>query len=372
MVLQREHFAKAVRIVVKVGTSQLTDEKNRVVPELISRIVAEIAELHSMGKEVVLVTSGAVGVGLGIVGSFAYPKILSERQALAAMGQSRLMHMYEKCFGSYNINIGQVILTAQDIYAKERYLNVRNTLIRLLEFRAIPIINENDTVSVEEIKFGDNDTLSAHVALCVDADLIILTDTDGLFSSNPKADKNAKRFSVVKKIDKSIVSCATGTDKSTAIGGMETKIAAARVAVQAGVGMVIACGYEDRIVSRIISGEDIGTFFVPSEKGLSIHKRWFAHARKRRGSISIDDGCKEALLKKGKSVLPIGVIGVNGTFSKGDSIMVIDSKGRQIGVGLTNYSSVEAERIIGKRFVDEIVHRDNFVRNQQYGDENEN
>jgi glutamate 5-kinase len=369
MSTDRTLFASIKRVVVKVGTSQLTDEKNMVVPERVKNIAAQLAELHRNGKEVLLVTSGAVGLGLGIIGSSVYPKTLSERQALAAMGQSRLMHMYETSFAKYGLRIGQVILTAQDIHTRERYINVRNTFLKLLEYDAVPIINENDTVSVEEIKFGDNDTLSANVALCSDADLlIILTDTDGLFDKNPKLHKDATRIATVKKIDASLETLATGTDKVTAIGGMTTKLAAARIATHAGIAMVIACGYEENIIPRILSGEDKGTYFVPSARGLSLKKRWFAHTRKKKGSIIIDDGCRDALVKRGKSILPVGVREVKGLFDKGDSITVYDLTGKIVGVGLSSYSSKEASLFAGQKFKDEIIHRDNFVLNPQYGD----
>ncbi|MBL8025771.1 MAG: glutamate 5-kinase [Fibrobacteres bacterium] len=363
MIADRSGFSKVKRVVVKVGTSQLTDDKNMVVPERVKRIAAQLAELHKNGTEVLLVTSGAVGLGLGIIGASEYPKTLSERQALAAMGQSRLMHMYEVSFAKFGLRIGQVILTAQDIHTRERYINVRNTFLKLLEYKAIPIVNENDTVSVEEIKFGDNDTLSANVALCADADLlIILTDTDGLFDKNPKLHKDAKRIASVRKIDASLEALATGTDKVTAIGGMTTKLHAARIAAQAGIGMVIACGYDDNIIPDVLAGKDKGTYFVPSARGLSLKKRWFAHTRKKKGAIVIDDGCRDALVKKGRSILPVGVRDVKGSFEKGDSITVLDLSGSVIGVGLSNYSAKEATQYAGQKFKDEIIHRDNFVR----------
>lgn len=358
---ERTALSQARRVVVKVGTSQLTNSDNLVDPEKMKAIVSQLSALRKRGVDLILVTSGAVGLGLGIMGSTIYPKILSERQALAAMGQSRLMHMYETLFAPAGIKIGQIILTAQDIHSKERYLNVRNTLLKLLEFGAVPIVNENDTVSVEEIKFGDNDTLSASVALAVDANLlIILTDTDGLFDKNPKKFKDAQKISVVKKIDESVQASAQGTDKETAIGGMQTKIKAARIATHAGIPVVIANGYQKNVLADILKGGESGTYFVAAPQGLSQKERWIAHTRKKRGGIVVDAGCREAVLR-GKSILPVGVKSIKGTFSKGDSIHVWDSDGGEIGVGLTNYGSDEFNEVIGRKFKDEIIHQDNFV-----------
>lgn len=367
--MNRTDFPGIRRLVVKVGTSLLSGPDNLVQPPKIDRIVAQLAALKREGREVLLVTSGAVGLGLGIIGSTVYPKTLSERQALAAMGQSRLMHLYETAFAPFGIRIGQVILTAQDIHSKSRYMNVRNTLLKLFEYDAIPILNENDTVSVDEIKFGDNDTLSANAALAADAGLlVILTDTDGLFDANPKRHSGARRLSVVEKIDDSVAALAQGTDKATAIGGMETKIRAARIATHAGIPVVIACGEEPQVLAAVMRGEDKGTFFVPDKKGLSQKERWIAHSRKKRGGIVIDDGCLEAVLCKGRSILPVGVRSMKGSFEKGDSIRVWDLKGREIGVGLTNYSSEEFKTILGQKHKDEIVHRDNFVPHPAAGD----
>jgi glutamate 5-kinase len=360
--LNREDLTRVKRMVVKVGTSLLTNADNLVDPEKVDGIVSQLAALHAQDREVILVTSGAVGLGLGILGSIVYPKILSERQALAAMGQCRLMHMYETLFSPYGIRIGQVILTAQDVHAKERYINVRNTFLKLLEFKAIPIVNENDTVSVEEIKFGDNDTLSANVALCADADLlVILTDTDGLFDKNPKRFAEARRLSRVDRIDEGIAALAKGTDKATAIGGMETKISAARIATHAGIPVVIVRGSDPDILRSVLSGSDVGTYFAPSKRGLSLKERWIAHSRKKRGGIVIDDGCREAVLRKGKSILPVGVKAVRGSFEKGDTIRVYGQDGKEIGVGLTNYGSQEFKAILGQKYKDEIIHQDNFV-----------
>jgi len=283
------------------------------------------------------------------------------------MGQSRLMHMYENFFNPYKIKIGQVILTAQDIHSKESYINVKNTLLKLLDLNAVPIINENDTVSVEEIKFGDNDTLSANVSLAVEADLlIILTDTGGLFDKNPKRYRRAKRISKIDKIDEDILNLAGNTDSKTAIGGMETKIKAAKIATSSGIPVVIASGQKTDILQKILSGEDIGTLFVPSKKGLSQKERWIAHSRKKRGGIIIDNGCRRAVLKRGISILPVGVLSIKGSFKKGDSIIIYDEKGSEIGIGLSNYDSLEFKDIIGKKYKDEIVHCDNLVINEEY------
>ncbi|MFH0918989.1 MAG: glutamate 5-kinase [Fibrobacterota bacterium] len=366
--MNRSDLSLRKRVVVKVGTSQLTNAQNHVDPDKMKAIVAQIARVRKSGREVLLVTSGAVGIGLGLTGRTAYPRAIAERQALAAMGQSRLMHMYETCFRPHNLCVGQVLLTAQDVHTRERYLNVRNTLLRLLEFGAIPVINENDTVSVSEIKFGDNDTLSANVALAAGADLLVLlTDTDGLFDKNPKLVKGAERIREVKKIDDRIAGLAKGSDKMTAIGGMETKITAARIATAAGVPVVIARGTDPDVLMDILSGADTGTFFHPSAHGLNQKERWIAHTRKKPGSLVVDRGCRAALLK-GASILPVGVTAVKGDFDKGDSVRVLDDKGREIGTGLSNYSAREFKEVMGQKFKEEIIHSDNFVRNENYED----
>jgi len=358
----RSNLKSCKRIVVKVGTGLLTRKDNHINPDRVEAIVAQIVGLKKKKLEIILVTSGAVGLGLGIIKSNVYPKTLSERQALAAMGQSRLMHMYETFFSPHHIRIGQVLLTAQDLHSKERYLNIRNTLWKLLEFDTVPIINENDTVSVEEIKIGDNDTLSAYAALSTDADLlIILTDTDGLYDSNPKHNPAAKRFSCIEKIDKRITALAKGTDSATAIGGMETKLKAARIAASSGIPVVIASGLENDALQAILQGEDCGTFFVPSEKGLSTNERWFAHSRKRRGGIVLDNGCTTALRKKRISILPVGVTAVKGSFKKGDSISIFSQDNEELGAGLSNYDSSECQTLLGQKFRTEVIHCDNLV-----------
>jgi len=366
--VNRIELSRCCRLVVKVGTSQLTNARNHVDPEKMKAVAGQIARVRKSGREVLLVTSGAVGIGLGLTGKTEYPKGVSERQALAAMGQSQLMHMYETCFRPHALPIGQVLLTAQDLHARERYLNVRNTFLKLLELGAVPIVNENDTVSVDEIKFGDNDTLSANVALAAGADLLVLlTDTDGLFDNNPKLVKGARRIGEIKKIDDRVASLARGTDKVTAIGGMETKIAAARIATTAGVPVVIARGSDPDVLMDVLSGADIGTFFHPSARGLNQKERWIAHTRKKPGSITVDRGCRAAILK-GASILPVGVTAAKGNFGKGDSIRVLDDRGIEIGTGLSNYNAMEFKTVMGRKKKEEIIHTDNFVLNENYED----
>lgn len=360
--MERSDLTRSRRIVVKVGTGLLTRKDNHVNPERVEAIVSQIARLMGEGREVILVTSGAVGLGLGIVKSTVYPKTLSERQALAALGQSRLMHLYETFFNPYGIRIGQVLLTAQDLHTRERYVNVRNTLGKLLEFKAVPVINENDTVSVEEIKIGDNDTLSAYVALAAEADLlVILTDTDGLFDKNPKRFDSAVRISRVDRIDARITGLAKGTDSATAIGGMETKIRAARVAVSSGIPLVIASGLDPDVLRAVVSGADTGTFFAPSGAGLSQKERWIAHSGRRKGGITVDAGLMACLRKRKVSILPVGVTGVKGSFRKGDPIRVYGPRGEELGVGLSNCGAEECLEALGKKFRDEIIHCDNLV-----------
>jgi glutamate 5-kinase len=360
--LDRNGLSRSKRLVVKLGTALLTGRDNHVNPRRVRRIVSQIDRLRREGREVLLVSSGAVGLGLCAVRSTVYPKSLSERQALAAMGQSRLMQLYETCFRKYRIGVGQVLLTARDLHARESYVNVKNTLLKLLEYGAVPIINENDTVSIDEIKFGDNDSLSARVALAADADaLVILTDIAGLYDKNPARYKSARRISRVARIDESIAALAQGTQSRIAIGGMATKIRAAKTAVSSGIPVVIASGRTDHVLRRILEGRDVGTFFVPMARRLSQKARWIAHSQPRRGGIVVDAGCRAAVLEKGRSILPVGVINVRGTFQRGDSIAIYDAEGQEIGIGLSNYGDEDFRQIMGQKFRDEIIHRDNFV-----------
>jgi len=372
------------RIVVKVGTSLLTDETGNLNCSFIARLCAELSELRKKGEEIILVTSGAIVTGIGKlnkevitskVGKGAFrPSNLREKQAAAAIGQVGLMQVYEQEFEKKNILVGQVLLTREDLEERNRYLNARNTLLTLLNLGVIPIINENDTVAVEEIQVGDNDTLSAIVAAKVDADyLIILTDIEGLYTDDPTKNKNAKLIPEVKEITPEIEELARKNPAGVrGTGGMLTKIEAAKIAIRSGVTMVIGNGKKDKVVTQIIKGEKIGTKFLPDKEGLKARDRWIAFGMKAKGKIYIDLGAVEALVKKGKSLLSSGITSVEGNFEGGEMVSVFSPEEKEIARGLTYYSAEEIEKIKGKKSqeiekilkrkdYDEVIHRDNLV-----------
>lgn len=361
-----------LRIVVKVGTSLLTDGSGNLNCEFIQSLCDDLSSLKKQGKEIILVTSGAIVAGRAMLKGVA--QNLREKQAAAAIGQVRLMQVYEQEFEKKNILIGQVLLTREDLEERNRYLNARNTLLTLLNLGAIPIINENDTVAVEEIQVGDNDTLSAIVAAKINADyLTILTDVEGLYTDDPTKNKNAKFISEVREITPEIeILAGKNPAGERGTGGMLTKIEAAKIATRSGVTMVIAQGKKDKVVSRILKGEKIGTKFLPHEEGLKARERWIAFGMKVKGKIYIDSGAVEALVKKGKSLLPSGISSVEGKFQVGDMISIFSPQAKEIARGLTYYSAEEIERIkgkksqeiesiLGRKDYDEIIHRDNLV-----------
>lgn len=365
-------FENIKRLVIKVGSSTLSHATGKLNINQMEQLVRELADLRNSGKEVVLVTSGAQGAGIGKLGLNCKPKTIPEKQAVAAIGQGLLMHMYEKLFSEYGIVVAQVLLTREDIMDRKRFLNARNALNSLLSLEAIPIINENDTIAVEEIKFGDNDTLSVLVASLIDAELLILlSDINGLYTGNPFNDKNATLIPVVSEITQEIEQLAGGSGSNLGTGGMVTKIQAAKVAMNSGFPMVIAHGKENKIITRIVNGEPVGTLFLPKENRLDSKKRWIAFGSNAQGHIFIDEGAQKALTEEGKSLLPTGVVSVKGQFEMGNTVCVLCNN-REIGRGIVNYSSEETDRIKGKKTkdiikvlgykdYDEIIHRNNFV-----------
>ncbi len=371
--MDRSDLKNCRRIVVKVGTSTITHDTGKLNLLRMERLARALSDLHNQGKDVVLITSGAVGAGVGRMGLRERPSTLPMKQALAAVGQASLMQMYEKFFGEYGQTVGQVLLTRDAFDDRPRYLNIRNTLCGLLELGVVPIINENDTVAVEEIKFGDNDTLSALVAVAVQADLlIILSDIDGLYDKNPKENPDAVLLPVVEHISDSIRQNSTGRGSSFASGGMYTKLAAADIALPAGIPMVIASGGEDRVVRRVVEGEHLGTLFLPAQEGRHGRKRWIASGARPQGVLVIDDGAVLALKDRGGSLLPSGVIAVRGDFSRGQIVSIQGIHGEEVARGLVNYDSSdvlailgrqtdEIESLLGERDFDEVVHRDNLV-----------
>lgn len=365
--------AAARRVVVKVGTRLLTHADGRLDLLFIERLVRELADLKNRGKEIVLVSSGAIGAGMGRLGMKRRPEAIPELQAAAAVGQGVLIQLYEKFFMEHGQVVAQILLTRADFAGRGRYLNASNTILTLLRWGVVPVINENDTVSVQEIKLGDNDRLSALVAGLCDADLlVILTTAAGLHDADPELTPGARLIREVREITPEIKRFATGTGDCLATGGMVTKLQAAEMAANSGVGMVIAGGKQAGTLHRILGGEAVGTYFHPQPDYLSRRKRWIAYGRVVQGGVTVDDGAKRALCREGKSLLPVGVTGVTGTFRKGALIAVCDGEGREIGRGLSGFSSEELLRIkkhsssdiialIGREAGDEVIHRDNLV-----------
>jgi glutamate 5-kinase len=346
------------RIVVKLGTGVLTDSRKQ--PDLaqMEQLVAQIAGQRKAGREIVLVTSGAVGAGMGVLGYEKRPAELAELQACAAVGQPRLMAIYEKLFGAFGLPVAQVLLTHEDLEHRERHLNARNTLVTLLSRNVVPIINENDTVSITELKFGDNDKLSALVASLLPADLlVILTTVDGVIENFGRA--NPKTMGIIERIDSALEKIAGGTDSETAVGGMASKIQAARIVVRSGFPLVIASGKKKNVLARVAAGEEEGTLFVPSPIKLQGRKRWIAFFHHPKGALFVDDGAKQALREKGKSLLPPGVARCEGDFAAGEVVRVCDLNGMEFARGIAGFGSDEIKARKLQRV--EVVHRDNLV-----------
>ncbi len=346
------------RIVLKLGTGVLTDSRKQIDLDQMKQLVAQIAQQHQAGKEIVLVTSGAVGAGMGAFGFEKRPSEISALQACAAVGQSRLMATYAKLFQEFGIAVGQVLLTHDDLEHHERHLNARHTLLTLLEHRVVPIINENDAVSFTELKFGDNDKLSALVACLLPADLlIILTTVDGVIQNFGKA--NPETIHLIPTIDPAIESLAGGTTSATAVGGMATKIEAAKMVIRSGIPLVIASGKKKEGLARVLAGEEEGTLFLPGPSKLKGRKRWIAFFHHPKGTLFVDDGAKRALRESGKSLLPPGIARCEGEFAGDEIVRICDLNGTEFARGIANYSS---EQIRGRQLTrTEVVHRDNLV-----------
>jgi glutamate 5-kinase len=356
--VRSEWLKNISRIVVKLGTGVLTDHRKQLDPKQLEQLVGQLAALRQTGKEVAVVTSGAVGAGMGALGYDARPTNLAEKQACAAVGQTRLMSTYEKLFAKHNLVVAQVLLTHDDLEHHERHLNARNTLVTLLGRGVVPIINENDAVSFTEIKVGDNDTLSALVASLLPADLlVILTTVDGLIENFGSAD--AKTFSVIETIDTKLEKLAGNTTSETAIGGMATKVQAAKIVVRAGIPLVIAAGRKPDVLARVLAGEDEGTLFVASAGKLRGRKRWIAFFHHPKGALFVDEGAKLALCEKGRSLLPPGVARCEGEFAAGDVIRICDPNGTEFARGIAKFNATEIRS--GKLARVELVHRDDLV-----------
>ncbi len=344
------------RIVIKIGSSLFSADKKKLDFKLLDDFTNQICCLIADKKEVVLVSSGAIALGMSVLEIDCRPKELSVLQAVAALGQNELMNVYREFFKKRKIDCGQILLTWDDFVDRSRYLNAKNTLTTLLKLGIIPIINENDTVSTDEIKFGDNDRLSALVSCLISADLLlILSDVDGLLERDKKT-----VIRLVSEISHEISSLASSTDKKTSVGGMITKIEAAHIAVDSGIPCVIANGRrKDIILSVIKEPEKHGTLFLP-KKGLTERERWIAFGTRPKGKVVVDEGAKKALMNK-KSLLSVGVIGTESIFESGDIVSVVDKQGNEFGRGKAGISSKKLEEVKGRRFDKEIIHRDNIV-----------
>ncbi|WP_419557620.1 glutamate 5-kinase [Phascolarctobacterium succinatutens] len=370
----REALKKAKRIVIKVGTSTITYANGKRNFSQIDRLAREISDLQNQGKEMILVTSGAVAVGVDRMGLPGKPKTIPGKQAAAAVGQGVLMHTYEKFFADYGQIVAQVLITKTEAIDRHRYTNTRNTFMELMRQRVIPIVNENDVVALDELKIGDNDNMSALVAGIVDADLvIILSDVDGLYTANPQTHPDAVIVPDVAEITPEIEASAGGVGSARGTGGMATKIQAAKAATSSGIHLVIASGTEKNAITRVLQGEELGTLFVSRENRLQFRKRWLAFGAKIAGSIVVDDGCAKAIRKAGGcSILPAGVFAVQGEFLPGSTVSVIDKDAHELARGLVHYSSAELEQIkgcnsgeianiLGHKNFDEVIHRDDLV-----------
>ena len=363
----------ARRLVIKVGSSLVTDEGRGLDRAAIAQWAEQIAALRAAGKQVLLVSSGAIAEGMQRLGWARRPREVHELQAAAAVGQMGLVQAYESCFAALGIRTAQILLTHADLADRVRYLNGRSTLFTLLELGVVPVINENDTVVTDEIKFGDNDTLAALTANLVEADaLVILTDQAGLYSADPRRNPDASLLQEVRAGDPRLEAIAGGTGSHIARGGMITKVLAAKRAARSGASTVIASGREADVLIRLAQGERLGTQLLASTEVLTARKQWLADHLQVKGSVHLDQGAVRALVNERKSLLPIGVVEVNGDFARGDVITCLGTDRREVARGLANYSSDQARRIAGRPsaeiesvlgFVEEreLIHRDNLV-----------
>ncbi|MGQ0793056.1 MAG: glutamate 5-kinase [Deltaproteobacteria bacterium] len=361
------------RVVVKIGSSVLSNERGEILDSAFEEIASEVSKLRAKGLEVVVVSSGAIAAGMKKLAIGVKPKEIVMKQAIAACGQSTLMWSYEKAFSAFGEKVAQILLTHDGVSARKRFLNARKTLFTLIKMGVIPIVNENDTVAVEEIKFGDNDNLAALLTNIVEADLLILlSDIDGVFSKDPRASTDAKLLSVIEKIDSGVESLAGDTLGRTTTGGMRTKIEAAKNASAFGVPTIIANGKTPSALTEIFSGSDIGTLFLPPAQSLNARKHWIAYALKPLGELVIDEGAKRAVSALGRSLLPSGVKAVSGDFDVGDPVRCVDEAGDEVARGLASYGSDEIreiigaktsdiEAILGYKYSDEIIHRSDLV-----------
>lgn len=378
MNLRTQHLDKARRVVLKLGSSVITAENGLNLP-LIQNLVGEIGALRQADRQVVLVSSGAVAAGLRKLEISLRPTGMPQMQAVAAAGQSHLMQTYEEAFAAHGLKVAQILLTHDDLAARSRFLNARNTLFTLLQWNVVPIINENDTVATDELKFGDNDNLAALICNLVEADLLVLlTNTEGLYARDPREHPDAPLLTLLETNDPRLDTAAGRRPNALGRGGMVSKLQAVKKAAAAGIPSLIANGLTPGILGKIFAGEEVGTFFVPQTPRLSSRQYWLAYNVAPKGAILVDTGAREALVRQHKSLLPAGVLEVFGGFRKGAPVSLMDPEGQTFAVGLSNYSSRDINRIKGKQTqeiaqslghkdYDEVIHRDNLVIFPEFG-----
>ena len=371
--LRQNYFDKAKRIVIKVGSAVLTNDGG-LDSGVISNIARELSFLKNTGREVILVSSGAVAAGRRVIALEDSQDIgLDEKQALAAIGQPSLMQSYVEAFAGHGVNVAQVLLTHSDLADRDRYLRVRNTILALFRYDTIPILNENDTVAVEELRFGDNDTLAALIANLMEADMFIcLTDVVGLYTGNPATDPDARPLYTVSAVTDKIEAMAGNLKSRLGTGGMQSKIRAAKMVANGGGSSFIGPGKEETILQQLFSGELVGTFFLPAVDKIKPRKQWIANVLQPKGYVVLDDGACEALVKRGCSLLPSGILEVRGEFGIGDAVHCLNQSGQKIAAGLINYSAEDVDKIkqhhskdikgiLGVKDYNEVIHRDNLV-----------
>jgi len=370
--IRKTLFNRVKRVVVKVGSGVLTHNQDLRV-SAISRLGREISRLMDDGQEVLLVSSGAIASGMKKVSMSERPTNIPLKQAVAAIGQSRLMQAYEKAFARHGKKAAQILITRDDLCNRKRYLNARNTLNVLLGWRIVPIINENDTVAVEELKFGDNDNLSAMITHLMDAQVLItLTDIDGLYDKDVRVHKDARLVSLVGKIDRAVEKAACDIPGAVGTGGMASKVQTAKKVTASGIPMVIANGLKPNILKDLFQGKDVGTLFLPRRGKMTSRKCWIAFTLQAQGAIKVDKGAARAIRKNGKSLLPIGIMDVEGTFHEGAMVRCLDPEGIPFARGLVNYKAADIQKLaglktsqiaqrLGYKHYDEVIHRDNLV-----------
>jgi len=371
---RKKYLKNIKKMVIKIGSSSLTSKAGGLDKVSMKRFVNEVSSLIKRGMEVIIVTSGAIAAGLENLNIKKKPEDITLLQAAASIGQVELMRLYSDLFLTSGLKIGQILLTHEDTTRRKQYLNIKNTIKKLISLNIVPVINENDSVAVDEIKFGDNDELAALVAILAESDiLIILTDIDGMYDKNPRIYSDAKLISYIDKINEDIEKAAGGIGSTYGIGGMESKIKAAKICSFSGIKTIIANSRRKNILNKIIAGEDVGTFFAPQTvKKVKSIKKWIAFGMKTKGGIVIDRGAEEAVLNKGKSILAVGVVKVDGKFNKGDTLKVFSLDSKLIAKGISNFSSEDIEKIKGKNrdkilsefdtsMCSEVIHRDCLV-----------